>query len=78
MPISSISLIIILLNLLIHSEPVVYDYDTERDPTARTIFNVFVITTIVYYLNMLCWIAMYIVKSVVSVIQKKQIQEIDI
>lgn len=71
MPISSISLIIILLYLLIHSEPVVYDYDTERDPTARTIFNVYVITTIVYYPNMLCWIAMYIVKSVVSVIQKK-------
>lgn len=71
MAISSIPLIIICLSLLGHSQPTVTDYDTERDPAARTTFNVFMITMISYYLNMFSWIVIYLMKSIVLAIQKK-------
>ena len=71
MAISSVPLIIVLLSLFVHSQPIVTDYDTERDPAARAIFNVFGITMFGYYLNMICWIVVYLVKSVALTIQKK-------
>lgn len=71
MAISSIPLIIILLRLSMYSQPVVADYDTERDLAARTFFNVFGITMFGYYLNMFCWIVVRMAKRVVSVINNK-------
>jgi hypothetical protein len=70
MAISSVSLIIVLLSLLEHSQPIVTDYDTEGDPAARAIFKVFLLTTIGYYLNMFCWIMVYLVKKICSAIKK--------
>ncbi len=70
MAISSVPLIIVLLSLLEHSQPIVTDYDTERDPAARFIFNVFLLTTIGYYLNVFCWIMVYLVKKICSAIKK--------
>lgn len=71
MVISSIPLIIVFLSLLAHSEPIATDYDTDRDPTARSIFYVYGITMFGYYLNMFCWIVVCIVKCIVLAIQKK-------
>jgi hypothetical protein len=70
MAISSVPLIIVLLSLLEHSQPIVTDYDTERDPAARAIFKLFLLTTIGYYLNMFCWIMVYLVKKICSAIKK--------
>ena len=71
MAISSVPLVIVFLSLLEHSQPIVTDYDTESDPTARAIFNVFGITMLGYYLNIICWIVVYLMKSIVLTIQKK-------
>ncbi len=71
MAISSVPLIIVFLSLLEHSQPIVTDYDTEKDPAARAIFNVFVITMFGYYLNMFFWLAVRIFKSTFSVFKNK-------
>ena len=70
MAISSVPLIIVLLRLLEYSQPIVTDFDTERDPAARAIFNGFLLTTIGYYLNMFCWIMVYLVTKICSAIKK--------
>lgn len=70
MAICSVPLIIVFFVLLVDSQPVVTDYDTERDPAARAIFNVFGITMFGYYLNMFCWIMTYLVKKICSAIKK--------
>ncbi len=68
MVISSIPLFIILLSLLEHSLPVVTDYDTDRDPTARNFVYVFFITTLVYDLNMFFAIVVYLFKVMWTII----------
>lgn len=72
MLISSIPLIIVFLRLLVHSQHIVIDYDVDRDPTANGFFEVFAITMVGYYINMFCWIMVYLVKKIFSVIKQKR------
>lgn len=77
MALSSLALIINILILLERSHLLVTHtyYTSDSDPISQTIYTVFIITGLGYYLNMLCWIVVYLVKSVVIANKRKnQIQ----
>lgn len=77
MALSSIALIINILILLERSHLLVTHtyYTSDSDPISKKIYTVFIITGLGYYLNMLCWIVVYLVKSVVIANRRKnQIQ----
>ena len=67
MAISSVPLIIIFLSFITRSQSFVIDYDTDCDPVAVDIMYIFVFTLLGYYLNMLSWMIVYIVKKIAFV-----------
>lgn len=67
---SVIPLIVIFIHLLAHSEKWVVDYDTESDPVARNISYLFVVSMLVYYLNLSLWVIVNFIKKIIAIVQK--------
>lgn len=67
MAISLVPLIIIFLSFITRSQSFVIDYDTDCDLVAVDIMYIFVFTLLGYYLNMLSWMIVYIVKKIAFV-----------
>lgn len=65
---SVIPLIIIFLKLAEHSQRWVIDYDTERDPEARSLVYTCVLTAFVYYINLSLWILVNGIKVISRVL----------
>lgn len=64
MLIALLPLVILLSGYVVHSQPFVVDYDTECDPVVANVASMFVLTLLVYLINMLSWAVVYVIKRV--------------